>query len=389
MKGLVPNWQQLPLGTVCRFVNGRAFKTSEWTASGHPIIRIQNLNKEGAPFNFYDGPIEKRFAVERGDLLFAWSGTPGTSFGAHVWNGDSAVLNQHIFKVEFSPSRMDASYLQFAINNTLDTLIAGAHEGVGLRHITKGALEKTLIPVPPLDHQRTIGQELRRLITRIANARGELRSVHQIGQQYRDSVLARAFGFSSSNDHHYVAFETLIDDGPSNGWSPKTGVEARGALTLKLTATTSGKLRLDDGAVKRIYEQPGKDFKYWLKAGDLLIQRANALEHLGAAAIFEGPALTYIYPDLMMRVQVKDATKRVYLWRYLNSPMARAFLRERATGTSGSMPKISNGTLRTLPVPVPRSGDFRRAVDLIDRSYKQAQRGEALLAINDKERRLT
>ena len=67
-----------------------------------PIIRIQNLNDKDASFNFYDGPVDKRFAVERGDLLFAWSGTPGTSFGAHLWSGDSAVLNQHIFKVEFS-----------------------------------------------------------------------------------------------------------------------------------------------------------------------------------------------------------------------------------------------------------------------------------------------
>jgi len=42
------------VGKALRLINGRAFKPTEWKASGLPIIRIQNLNNPEAPFNYYD-----------------------------------------------------------------------------------------------------------------------------------------------------------------------------------------------------------------------------------------------------------------------------------------------------------------------------------------------
>lgn len=82
-------------------INGKAFKPSDWTETGLPIIRIQNLNNPNAQYNHFLGEVEAKFLVKKGELLFAWSGTPGTSFGAHIWNGEKAVLNQHIFRVLF------------------------------------------------------------------------------------------------------------------------------------------------------------------------------------------------------------------------------------------------------------------------------------------------
>src|SRR5438445_8644369 len=94
-------WETVKIGALCDLKNGRAFKPSEWTADGLKIVRIQNLNDPAAPYNHYSGQVRDRFMIDTGDLLFAWSGTPGTSFGAHIWGGGKAVLNQHIFKVDF------------------------------------------------------------------------------------------------------------------------------------------------------------------------------------------------------------------------------------------------------------------------------------------------
>jgi type I restriction enzyme, S subunit len=94
-------WSQAEIGDLCELQNGRAFKSSDWEEVGVPIVRIQNLNKANSSFNYYQGPVDERNRLKGGELLFAWSGTPGTSFGAHVWNGGEAVLNQHIFRVDF------------------------------------------------------------------------------------------------------------------------------------------------------------------------------------------------------------------------------------------------------------------------------------------------
>ena len=83
-------WDELgskPLGDLCRLVNGKAFKTDDWSDSGHPIIRIQNLNDATKPFNYWDGSLEKQVEVNTGELLIAWSGTPGTSLARTFGKG--------------------------------------------------------------------------------------------------------------------------------------------------------------------------------------------------------------------------------------------------------------------------------------------------------------
>lgn len=83
------------LGTVATYINGRAFKPSEWENEGKPIIRIQNLTNKDAAFNYSSQEYEEKYLVQKGDLLFAWS----ASLGAHIWKGEDAWLNQHIFRV--------------------------------------------------------------------------------------------------------------------------------------------------------------------------------------------------------------------------------------------------------------------------------------------------
>jgi type I restriction enzyme S subunit len=83
--GEVPeHWQVIPLKRLAEFINGDAFKPTEWAESGTPIIRIQNLNGS-EEFNYFDGDVEPRYLVHAGDLLFGWSGNRGTSFGPFLW----------------------------------------------------------------------------------------------------------------------------------------------------------------------------------------------------------------------------------------------------------------------------------------------------------------
>ncbi len=98
---LPEGWTVAPVGDILNLVNGCPFKPSHWKQTGLPIIRIQSLNNPNAPFNYCTDKMPEKYRVRNGDLLFAWSGTPGTSFGAHIWESGDAWLNQHIFRVEF------------------------------------------------------------------------------------------------------------------------------------------------------------------------------------------------------------------------------------------------------------------------------------------------
>lgn len=149
-------WELCKISELCVLQNGRAFKPSEWSQSGVPIVRIQNLNDCKTSHNYFNGEIGENHHLFGGELLFAWSGTPGTSFGAHIWRGGEAALNQHIFRVDYFKSGILKEYFQIAINYQLNQLISVAHGGAGLQHVTKGVFENTPIPLPPLTEQHRI-----------------------------------------------------------------------------------------------------------------------------------------------------------------------------------------------------------------------------------------
>ena len=188
-----PGWTTVPVGRSCRLVNGRAFKPTDWTNDGLPIIRIQNLNNRDAPFNRYSGAVEGQFLVEDGELLFAWSGTPGTSFGAHIWDRGRAILNQHIFRLLDYEALFDKRFLRCAINERLGDLIDLAHGGAGLAHVTKPKFEATELALPPLNEQRRIVAKLEALQTRSRRAREALDAVPPLLEKLRQSILAAAF----------------------------------------------------------------------------------------------------------------------------------------------------------------------------------------------------
>ena len=150
------------IGELCQLINGYAFKPSDWSSEGTPIVRIQNLNNILAEFNYFKGKLDKKYYIDSGALLFSWSGTPGTSFGAFIWNRGPAIINQHIFRV-IPKKGINLFYLKYALNGKLSDIIAKSHGGVGLQHITKKDLEKINISVPSLNIQNKIVMTLNSL----------------------------------------------------------------------------------------------------------------------------------------------------------------------------------------------------------------------------------
>ena len=172
-----------------------------------------------------------------------------------------------------------------------------------------------------------------------------------------------------------LPLERLVRDGPTNGYSPK-GVNRETALkVLTLSATTRG--ALDLSKFKFSEEELPPDSSFWLEPGDVLIQRANTLEYVGVAAIYDGPRQQYIFPDLMMRIRPSSRIDRKYLHLALSAPPARAFLRRRATGTSSTMPKINQASLRVLPLPIPPLEEQHRIVAKVEELMKLCDELEA------------
>jgi type I restriction enzyme, S subunit len=146
--GVIPKeWDAPQIRGVCTLINGRGFKPHEWDTVGLPIIRIQNLNGS-EDFNFYSGQYNPKILVEHGQLLFAWSGSRGTSFGPHVWNGDRALLNYHTWKVVVNETKATPEFLLYALRQLTSFIEDRAHGASALVHTQKWEMEKFHVPIP-------------------------------------------------------------------------------------------------------------------------------------------------------------------------------------------------------------------------------------------------
>jgi len=144
---LTSGWSSPAIANVARLINGRGFKPHEWVTDGLPIIRIQNLNGS-TDFNYYSGSYNPKIEVNTGDLLFAWSGSRGTSFGPHFWSGPKGVLNYHTWRVKVDESAISPDFFYHALRFLTRIIEDRAHGASALVHVQKWEMEKFGFPCP-------------------------------------------------------------------------------------------------------------------------------------------------------------------------------------------------------------------------------------------------
>lgn len=189
--GEVPeHWELTPLKHLADFINGDAFKPSEWSESGTPIIRIQNLNGS-EEFNFYDGTIDDRYLVRSGDLLFGWSGNRGTSFGPFLWSAEGLyALNQHIFRV--APRSVLKNVLYWMLKAVTAHVEDQAHGIIGMVHITKEDLGSINVPLPPQSERAAVAEFLTAETAKIDALVEEQRRLIELLKEKRQAVISHA-----------------------------------------------------------------------------------------------------------------------------------------------------------------------------------------------------
>ncbi len=81
-------------------------------------------------------------------MLFAWSGSRGTSFGPHIWRGETAVLNYHTWKIEVDENSVNPDFYYFALRNLTAYIEDQAHGASALVHTQKWEMEGFELALP-------------------------------------------------------------------------------------------------------------------------------------------------------------------------------------------------------------------------------------------------
>jgi len=162
------------LGEVCDFKNGFAFKSSLFKETGHPIIRITNIN--GKNVNLSDvkffNPLDYKkgnplaYTIVKGDILIAMSGATTGKIGYYNIN-KTAFLNQRVGKFEPNKNILNTRYLYHLLLTKADFLYISAGGGAQPNLSSNKLKEKLQIPIPcPNNPEKSlkIQQEIVRIL---------------------------------------------------------------------------------------------------------------------------------------------------------------------------------------------------------------------------------
>ena len=163
------------LGDIATYINGYAFKPSDWSDSGLPIIRIQDLTGTSYQTNKYNGKYDSKYEINNGDILISWS----ASLGIYEWTGTTALLNQHIFKVVFDKAVVDKDFFVHQVSGILKKATSEAH-GATMKHLTKPVFDALTFYLPSIEKQKEISTVLNNVSEIISNRKQQLQKLDEL-----------------------------------------------------------------------------------------------------------------------------------------------------------------------------------------------------------------
>jgi type I restriction enzyme, S subunit len=344
--GVIPeDWEVDTIGQSMRLLNGRAFRPIDWVDQGIPIIRIQNLNDSDAQFNYCsaDTKIEDKHRIEFGDIVFAWSGTKGTSFGARIWTGLSGVLNQHIFKVIPDRRKLVPHYAFLILLNVQEEIEKQAHGfKASFVHVKKSDLIGVHLPIPSIPEQEAIAHTLSDINALIESLDRLLTKKRQIKQGAMQELLRSKDGWETTNL------------GSLGSFTKGSGVRKDQSLSGSLPCIRYGEIytRHDD-YIKHFYSWISSNVAETatrLKTGDLLFAGSGETkEAIGKCVAFINDIEAYAGGDIViLRLANSNAQ---FMGYYLNtSPVVR---QKASKGQGDAVVHIGANALASIQVTIP------------------------------------
>ena len=174
------------LGDICNILNGFAFKSEQYVASGTRIIRIANVQKgyieDSAPVFYPPGSAEsQKYALDEGDLLMSLTGNVGR---VAILKKEflPAALNQRVACLRIKdPKELEKSYLFNLLNSDyFEGKCVESANGVAQKNMSTDWLKNYEIPLPSLPEQQHIAAVLDQVSELISLRRQQLTKLDEL-----------------------------------------------------------------------------------------------------------------------------------------------------------------------------------------------------------------
>ena len=335
--------KKILLKEVATFLNGYAFKPSDWSKEGLPIIRIQNLTGTNRDFNYYNGNYNKKYLIENGDILISWS----ASLGIFLWENMTGILNQHIFKVIFDKNiEIDKIYFLHCMKFLIKKIEKNIH-GSTMKHITRPEFEKIKFPIYEIDIQRKISKKLIFITKIIENNKKLLNKMEELSK----SLFTRMFGDIKTNDKNWkiVKLEKYINI--IGGYAFKNiDFKSSGIPLIRIGNINSGQFK----STNLVFIEENKKFeKFKVFPNDILISLTGTVgkDDYGNACILGDSYSEYYLNQRNAKIELTDKLNKNFFLEIMKIKEVK----KKLTGISRGIRQanISNKDIYNLSLPLP------------------------------------
>lgn len=348
------------LGEVGTFVRGSGLQKKDFVDKGVGCIHYGQVYTHYGisatqPVSF----VTPEFASNKrkvlpGDVFIATTSENDEDLGKAVaWLGDDAIVasgDAYIYK-----HSLDAKYVAYFLNSTnFQQQKQKWISGTKVRRIAGNALERIVIPLPPLPVQ----QEIVRILDMFTQLEAELEAELEARKLQYEHYKSEAFEFSP--EAVQVPLGELVDILQGFAFKSSLYVES-GIRIVRISDVQKG--TMSDKDLKYYPESAANEIeRYKLNAGDLVMSLSGSVGRVAMLTEADLPAA------LNQRVAcIRPSTPRVitrYLFHYLNT---NRFEQEAIASTSGGTVKnLSSRWLKEIFIPLPTIEVQKRVVSVLD-----------------------
>ncbi len=367
-------WPSVPLEKVARVSGGSTPKRnndaywngkvpwvtpSDLPAPGASIVDVEDtrdhITQEG--LNSCSAPL-----LPPDTVLFSSRATIGKIGIAKV----PLATNQGFANFTPNPG-VEPKYLAYALRY-FTPQITGLAGSTTFKEVSRGAIRKFQIPLPPPSEQQRIVEILDQADA-LQRKRAE---ADEKTQRILPALFMRMFGDPATNPFGWVA--GTLDDVISEtqyGISMKADADESGTPILRMNnIDIRGQLALSNLKYVELDQKARR--KYMLEPGDILFNRTNSKELVGKTGLWRGQ-MEAVPASYLIRVRVdRGQVLPEFVWAYMNTRFMKQMLFDKARRAIG-MANINAKELRSFPAIIPElqlQQSFADQISSIDKHVK-------------------
>ncbi|MCL2144043.1 MAG: N-6 DNA methylase [Endomicrobia bacterium] len=347
-------YEIVKLGDISELISGYAFKSELLKSvpdsdTDYPVVKIGNITANGidnSSIEYHSSAGLEKYIISKGDILLAMTGATVGKSGVSQF--DKYLINQRACIIRGKP-QIDHSYLACLLGrpdfyNYCQNNAGGGAQG----NISPNQILQYKLPLPPLEVQRSITDEIRNKQTIIDHALGTIKSLER-ERLYFASLL-------DGIEYEQVALEDICEQITDGTHQTPTYTET-GIPFLRVTDLTE-----TDNSKKFISKEEHKELlkRCYPKKGDILLTKNGTI---GIAKVIDWDYEFSIFVSLCL-IKPKSVISNRYLAYFLNSPYALEQMKGRSK--SGVITNLHLVEIKQLKIPLPSIANQERIVAALD-----------------------